>query len=271
MTKAAPTDSPERKLSSFRARIDALDDKLIKLFVERMGIVKEVAALKAKHWPNACHIRSGREGEMHRRIAEAFMGTVFPARAAVTIWRHLIGASTTVESPLHIAYLASEPGHFWLAREYFGPLINLTSVASPSLVESSNVLVLPAPDEPGVNWWRNPILHKGKPLMLFAKLPLVEEELPGEMSPAVALAPITPEASGDDVSYFLLKTGSTQAPSLKGIRVISHGSDHLFIIDGFVSPEDAAIRALRKQLEGDILALHWLGVHPRPFTLGDFA
>ena len=255
--------SPEAALADFRRKIDTLDDKLIALLIARMGIIRNVAALKAKHWPSPCHIRSGREGEMHRRIAKAFKATSFPPFAAVTIWRQIIGASTMAESPLRVAYLASEPHHYWLAREYFGPLIQLTSVAAPSLVESSNILILPAPEEPGVNWWRNPIEHKGNPLRLFARIPLVNEELPGDAFPAVALASITPEPSGDDVSYFLVKSAN-DIPKLKGARMISYGKDHLLILDGFVAETDTRI----KKLTANDCSVHFWGAHPRPLSLG---
>ena len=265
MSKTVKTRSPEQQLTDFRRRIDTLDDKLIRLLIERIGIVRTVAALKAEHWPNSCHIRSGREGQMHQRIAKAFAGSGFSPWAAVSIWRQLIGASTNVESPLSIAYLSSEPHHYWLAREYFGPLVNLTSIAAPSLVETSNVLILPTPDEPGVNWWRNPMLHHAKPLMLFARLPLAAEDMPGELASAVALAPITPEPSGDDISYFLIKTADITPPILKSSRVISHGRDHLLILSGFVTMEDARIQ----KLQSTETHIHWLGAHPRPLTLGE--
>ncbi len=265
MPKKRPAPSAEQQLAQFRQRIDALDDKLIRLLIDRIAIVQQVASLKAEHWPNSCHIRSGREGQMHQRIAKAFAGSGFSPWAALGIWRQLIGASTNVESALRIAYLASEPHHYWLAREYFGPLVNLTSIAAPSLVETSNVLVLPAPDEPGVSWWRNPIIYRNAPLMLFARLPLVNEEMPGEVSPAVTLAPITPEPSADDISYFLIKTASTQAPTLKSSRIISYGHDHLLILSGFVTLEDARIR----ELQSAETHIHWLGAHPRPLNLGE--
>ncbi len=269
MTKTAPKDSAKQQLAAYRAKIDALDDTLITLLIERMGVVREVAKLKGEYWPNDCHVRSGREGEMHKRIANAFAKSIFPARAAVAIWRQLIGASTNFESPLNITFLASQPEHYWLAREYFGPLVNLTSVAGPALVEESNVLLLPAPDESGANWWRNPPQHKGRPLYLFARLPLVVEELPGEMAPAVALAALSPEPSSDDISYFTLKTKSTETPDIKGARIFSSGNDHLVILEGFVAPDDAKMAPLKKKLGDEFVSLHWLGAHPRPLTPGD--
>jgi chorismate mutase-like protein len=36
-------------LKPYRARIDALDDKIVDLLVERIGIIREVGHLKAEH------------------------------------------------------------------------------------------------------------------------------------------------------------------------------------------------------------------------------
>jgi chorismate mutase len=267
MSKTAAKPTPDAKLAELRARIDAVDDKLIALILERTGIIREVAQLKADSWPNDCHIRSGREGKMHTRIARAFIGSIFSPKAAVALWRLLIGTSTNLESPLRIAFLASQPDYYWLAREYFGPAINLTSVAAPALVEESNILLLPAPDISGAGWWRHPLLHKGQPLRIFARLPLAEEELPGEMPPAVALAAITPEPSGDDISYLLAKTKDSQPPAFEGARVISNGTDHLLVISGFVTEQDEILKTLRERLGESLLTLHWLGSHPRPLKL----
>ena len=254
---------PEAELTAHRAAIDALDDQLIALLKERIEIVRKVGALKANHWPSDCHIRSGREGEMHTRIAKHFKASRFHPKAAVALWRLLIGSSTTLESPLNIAYLAEHPVHYWLVREYFGPLVGLTSIATPGLVEKSNLLVLPAPELHSEGWWRHPLSHKGKPLHLFARLPLVEEELPNDAVPAVALAAIKPEPSGDDISYIILK--SATAPTIKGARIFSRGEHHLVILDGFIGPDSPAYKQL---ITPEIADHYWLGAHPRPLNFG---
>ncbi|MFZ4541680.1 MAG: chorismate mutase [Rickettsiales bacterium] len=55
-------ENPDEKLNALRARIDATDEQLAELLISRIGIINEVAKLKAEHWPNSCHIRPGREG-----------------------------------------------------------------------------------------------------------------------------------------------------------------------------------------------------------------
>lgn len=204
--------SPEQKLQEFRARIDAVDDQLIRLFIERIGIIREVAALKGEHWPKPCHIRPGREGEMHQALARRFTGTGFPPLMALAIWRQLIGGSTHVESPLNITYFADHPEHRYFAREYFG--VQAGTTAAASLAEalrtldegSSNILVLPTP--PHGDWWRDTAALQRAGLFIFATLPVAAGNAPSGTMPAVALAALTPEDSGNDISYFVEADGT---------------------------------------------------------------
>jgi chorismate mutase len=229
--------TPEQALADFRARIDAIDEQLAKLFIERIGIVHEVGNLKRAHWPNSCHIRPAREGQMHRWAEERFASTGFPPLAALTMWRQLIGASTHVESPLSVSYNVDFPEHLWLAREYFGLQIGLHAAATldESIAQmqdgKSNILLLPA-DVTAPCWpLAKTLVDAG--LMIFAAIPAATQTLPTGMMPALALAPVTPEPSGNDMSYFL-RNGKVE------------------IVDGFVPSHDDSL---------------FLGAHPRAITL----
>ncbi len=196
---------PEAQLAALRQRIDALDNTIAEALIARAAVVREVAELKAQHWPAACHIRPGREGQMHQAIARRFTGTGFPPLTALSIWRQLIGGSTQIESPL--AAVVIEPDHRFLAREYFGLQVSTSVAADFSQAIArvkegiANLVILPAPDL--ADWWKNtqPLSETG--LRIFAALPLVEGNLPAGVRPAVALAAIAPEPSGDDVSYYI--------------------------------------------------------------------
>lgn len=234
--------NPEQKLTEYRAKIDAIDAKLAQLLLDRCAVVREVAYLKRAHWPADCHIRNGREGKMHRAIAERFQGTDIAPGVALAIWRQLIGASTQMESPLCIATLATQPHHGWLAREYFGAGAKI--IAQPSLQamrmsiaqSQCNIAVLPPPTLTSTamesSWYEAEMLHQSG-FMLFARLPVSTQPLPNESLGAFAFAAITPEASGDDVSYFLR-------------------DKKVEIVDGFHTARDRAV---------------YLGSHPQPISV----
>lgn len=201
-------DRPEQQLQQCRARIDALDEQLAQLFIQRIGIIREVAELKAAHWPNSCHIRPAREGQMHHAIARRFAGSGFPARMALAIWRQLIGGSTHVESPLNVSYLAAHTEHAFYAREYFGVQAGTAAAsdAREALTQlqrgTSNILLLPR----ALNhaWWREAHTLADAGLFIFAILPVEAATL----APALALATVKPEPSGADISYFVMADGS---------------------------------------------------------------
>lgn len=231
-------ETPEQKLTTLRAQIDALDVSIAALLIERTGIIHTVAKLKAAHWPNACHIRPGREGQMHQTIAARFAGTAMRPLAALAIWRQLIGASTHLESPLAITHLTAFPEHGWLAREYFGLQIHLAPAATLAgataniAANTSNILLLPT--TPASDWWQHAATLQAAGLFVFAALPLVDGNLPAGTMAALALSTVTPEPSGDDISYFL-RDGKP------------------ITVDGFHQTLDNGL---------------FLGAHPRPITLG---
>ena len=184
--------TPEQTLESHRAHIDGIDTQLIALLKERIGVVKQVAALKAKHWPGKCHIRSGREGRMHQRIASEFSASDFPASVALAIWRQIIGASTHVESPLNIAVTTAEQAT--MAREYFGVTAGVkqfSDLAQALASKECTILLATTADLPVVR----AVAPKMK---IFAGLPLEQND-----PDILALAEITPEPSDNDVSYYL--------------------------------------------------------------------
>jgi len=229
--------TPEQQLSEFRARIDVIDESITQLLLDRCAIVRQVAALKNTHWPADCHIRPGREGQMHRAIAERFKGTDIPPLVAITIWRQLIAAATNLESPLTVVYGADFHDHAWLAREYFGPLVglnranNLEEMLASIRDKQSNIALLPA--DLSAPCWKMAAQIQSSGLMIFGLAPVVPSNMPAGTQPALALAVLAPEPSGDDISYFLQ-------------------NNKIITIDGFQNTHVDAV---------------FLGAHPRPLSL----
>lgn len=224
-------ETPEQQLEAHRARIDAIDDTLSKLLLERIEIVAKVGALKNANWPKDCHIRPGREAKMHRSVIERFRGSLFSSRAALLIWRQIIGASTALESPLKIAVLSEE--HRPRARNYFGANAQITSFKSLAEISEAlkaktcTIALLPASLPAG--WW-NEIPENFR---IFTQLPILERDM-AWLPTLNALAAIDPEPSGDDVSFYA-----------------SNGE--LKTLEGFVPPEAANLEGAR-----------WLGTSAKP-------
>jgi len=224
-------DTPEHQLAAHRARIDAIDDSLSTLLLERIEIVAKVGALKNATWPRDCHIRPGREARMHRSVIERFRGTLFSSRAALLIWRQIIGSSTALESPLKIAVLAAD--HRPRARNYFGANAQITIYSSLAEIGAAladkicTIALLPA-TLPG-GWWD----ALPENFRIFTQLPILERDM-AWLPTLNALAAIDPEPSGDDVSFYVV-------------------NGQLKTLEGFVTSEAANLPNAR-----------WLGSSAKP-------
>jgi chorismate mutase len=216
-------NTPEQKLADCRARIDAIDEQLMALLLERIEIVAEVGLLKNATWPRDCHIRAGREAIMHRTVIERFRGGKFSTRAALLIWRQIIGASTALESPLKIAVLSE--AHRPRARNYFGAnaqisvFTSLADIRASLVTKTCTIALLPADLPPG--WWD----AMPEEFRIFTQLPILERDM-AWLPTLNALAAIDPEPSGDDVSFYV------QNGVLK-------------TLDGFVPPDQANLPGAR--------------------------
>ncbi len=212
-------ENPEQQLAEFRARIDTIDDQLAELLIERTHIIEQVGPLKNAHWPRDCHIRPGREARMHRWVIERFKASRFSTRAALLIWRQIIGASTTLESPLTVVVL--DVNHRPRARNYFGANAVITHCATLSELtekladKTCNIALIPANFEAG--WWN----ALPEDFRIFTQLPLLVYDQ-ATLPTLYALAALTPEPSGDDVSFYAV-------------------DGQLKILDGFVTPETASL------------------------------
>jgi len=281
-------------LAEFRQRIDALDDKIIALFIERIGIVAQVGEMKRHANPGQCPIRAGREAEMVRRIIEKFKDSKFSPLAAAAMWRVLIGASTSVEAALKLSVHATdqEPDLYWLAREYFGPTVGFTRqphvkrVIGDVIDGKASVGIVPFPHNADAGyWWTNLIQHDRDMPKIFAHLPFVHDGAPAHNAPAaLAIAHIRPEETGDDRSLLVFEAGphvsqhklqSAFAAAKLEARWISIATlipsvrHHLVEIDGFVTQEHEGLKSCLAGLNDSITATSVLGAYARPVILNN--
>ena len=111
--------APRIALAPARARIDALDDTILKLLEERADVAREVAAVKRRAQMEVFH-----DPERERQVLERLVkrgGDRFPSDAIRAVFREVMSACLSVEEPLRVAYLGPE-GTFsqMAARHLFG-------------------------------------------------------------------------------------------------------------------------------------------------------
>ncbi len=279
-------------LNQFRERIDAIDNDIVALLKRRIDVVAQVGAHKKSQGEEGLYVRPGREGQMLRRIVDAFRGTEFHPAAAGMMWRQMIGASIHHESPLHISVLHTpkESHLMWLAREYFGSFVPFTLAATVNRVlgdisdkgnsDAPNIGVLPLPaSTDNANWWQLIENDQDDTPKIFAHLPpITTSQTPKSVIPALAVARVRPEPSGNDQSYFSFTLADTVSTSRlqsvfkeAGLSVTFLHLDNepprrrlLVRVDGFYDKQSDEIAKVMDKL-GDVLDhCFWLGAHPAP-------
>lgn len=107
----------EKEIQKLRGQIDALDDKMLRLFRQRLGLARQVGKLKG----NAPAYRPERESEILRRMPEE-------ARA---LYREIISACRGVEQAIRVAYLGPQ-GTFseQAVRRQFGSAVEAQPAGS---------------------------------------------------------------------------------------------------------------------------------------------
>ena len=290
-----PNKSPEtqeNELLAFRTQIDAIDDKLIALLLERTQVVENVGEYKKKTAAGKCPIRPGREATMLRRIIEKFQGTPFSPASASAIWRIIIGASTAVEADLTLSVFAPEKESdlFWLAREYFGiacPVLKqpqIKRVIGDVMDGKAAVGIVPLLRSDDTSyWWTNLMQQGDNTPKIFAHIPFVYPEGPerGNIG-ALAVGRVVPEPSGDDVTLIVLEaehntsqhrlqtafaTAKLEATWVNIATLTQDSRHHLIALKGFLPPESAPMQAVLSTLGNSILRVSYLGAYAAPISL----
>lgn len=237
-----PHDTASETLASLRAEIDALDDRLHDLLMERALIIERVARDGGK---TGVPIRPGREAAMLRRLLARHRGAL-PPQTILRIWRELFSGALMIEGGLTIA--VADGGQAELpavAREHFGPLTALRRHRTPSqaLADLTNgaahAAVLPLPsdeDDDQAAWWVG-LMHGGVPrLAIVAKLPFWARRTEGvPQAGAYVVASLAPDPSGADRSLI----GIEIAPDMSTARIAGQLTSAGFDV-GSILPRRAA-------------------------------
>ena len=291
------SDDITNRLLSFRKQIDELDDKIIRLLIDRIGIVTRVGDMKREAAPGICPIRAGREAEQIRRIMRAFAdigpdNALVPA-AAAALWRTIIGLSTSIEAaPLKLSAFTpiGEGELYWLAREYFGPFVSvirqpqIKRVIGDILDGKASVGIMPAlRSTDATNWWINLMEDSPEIPKVFARIPFVNIDTPGRDAPSgLAIARLVPEPSGDDISLWVLEadhnvsqhrlqtafaTAKLEANWVNIGAISQVTRHHLIEVKGFVPVGHEAMTAMLQSLGKAIVNVGFIGAYAVPVTL----
>jgi chorismate mutase/prephenate dehydratase len=278
-------------LAALREELDSIDNALHDLLMRRAAIAAGVRASKggAPVW------RPSREAQILRRLMARHSGP-FPRATIVQVWREIISAMVRLQGEFSVAVYAPEGDRLCrdMARDHFGAETPLSLHSSARAVltavqeGTATAGVLPIPeDSEEAPWW--PILAgmaRGGDVSVCARLPFAPTA-PGNGDSALCVAAIAPDESGDDKSFFVVRTfpevsrarlnEAIAAAGIKPVRLIGRGqpregtSVFLAELEGFAGPDDARIARLTDPENGIAESAVFLGMYATPFSSTEIA
>jgi chorismate mutase / prephenate dehydratase len=277
--------SAQSDLEELRRRLDAIDDRLQDLLIERLEIVSRVATEK-RNGSVPSHVPA-REAQIIRRLV-ARKGDAFPTGPLVRIWRELLGATTRAQGPFAIgAYAPQDETSVWdVARDHYGSHAPMTGYRTAFQViravtdRSVAVGVLPMPQGGDIDpWWVHLLSPDADVPRVIGRLPFGPHGNARSMSgDALAIGYGQQQASGSDRTLLATENAvdishgrfvtALSGSGLTCTFIASHsqgGSAHTLIeLDGFVTLADPRLEQLRERLGGDLLRLLMVGSYAVP-------
>jgi chorismate mutase / prephenate dehydratase len=275
-------------LDELRRRVDAIDDRLHDLIMERAEVIEEIAGTKKRDGIAA--VRPGREALILRRLVARHRGR-FPRAVLVRLWRELLSGAIGMQGNFAVAVCMprSTPDYWDLARDHYGSHTPMMAFHSASEVlramsegrAAVGVLPMPAEGE-STPWW---------PLLMAsgAAVPQVSARLPfagsgnarNDGGEAVVIGHGELDPTGADRSFIALEiAGELSRARLIGALADAglvvtlfaahepHGSSvlHLVEIDDLVPPGDPRLAKALQPLGDRVARVAHLGGYARPLA-----
>jgi len=284
----------EDKLRALRREIDAIDDSLHDLIIERTRVVERVREAKKG---DKIKIRPAREAEILYRLMARHSGA-FPKRELSRMWREMIIATLRFEGPFSVSVFVSEDdvGYGDLARDQYGSFTPMTRhVSSRAVIEAVGsgeatvgILPMPRPDD-SEHWWRLLVTEVPDSPRIIARLPFIAgDNSPGAKLDALVVGIVGQEETGRDRSFLAIEAeqdiGFTVIESALGQAGFSaafnqtwHDPDrpaawtYLVEIYGFIDPEGWQIQSLAGGLDERVVQFVHLGGYATPLGEAELA
>lgn len=255
--------SPE--LDAIRQRIDALDNQVHDLLMERADLVMRISAEKKKHGIQI--VQPAREARMIRRLIKRHRAPL-PQETIVRIWRELVGSISLLQTGLSVAVSIKLPEYWDMARDYFGTVLpmyktdDLQEALKKVQIDEVNFAVLPWPEKEELQaWWLS--LVEDSSLKIIQRLPFGDKEnYKYDAHPSLVIAKAGFDTSDDDKSFIVIDADQIDA-AVQNFKIINRyqsGDKILLEIDEYIKADDSRIAKI-----GAVS----LGGYPSPPVYGD--
>lgn len=267
-------------LTRVKNQIDKIDNELLCLLKKRFELVQNWHAhygLKAK----ALSYMPDREAMIVRSVLEQNEGEL-PPQTLAKIWREIISSEEQSHTPFAVAIYTKEcPREMTeMAKDYFGsvgrymPCLSISQAIQKIDVGEAGVAILPLFEQSEESWWTTLSSGEHNMLKIVAKLPfgIGEETFRAKEAFVISTVPFNP--TGQDRTLFAIEM--TSQASIASLRALfeevglevhhvwpAYNLSRIYFfaieLEGYVSMEDARIKAFQKAQEKNILVLRSIG------------
>ena len=247
------------QLQQLRQDIDAIDDAMQDLLLQRAVLAREVARSKESAGA-ATPLRPAREARILRRLA-ARHGGELPLACIFHVWREIMSANLQLQERFAVLVwqAGGNPALWRLARDFYGAAIPLTAEADARAIvreTGGNPLrlgVLPMPDgSPDGQWWRQLAESASRPAVVACLPFFVPADTPAPATRALVVARAPFEASGQDTSLFAWRFAGSAGDVLaefggKARLLDRAGEQALLAVSGHWDGSEASLAPLRQR------------------------
>ncbi len=225
-------------LGELRNRIDAIDDSIHDLLMQRAKLASAIRAAKSAiegEGEILSAYRPAREADMLRRLKKRHRGDL-PFTAVARIWREIIASLTQMQAPygLYICGGANLLAFHDIGRFYYGASAHIhvhedaDAVLNAVAEDPAGLGLLPYPEAgEAAPWWPELIHLRQKGISVIASLPFFtgpdKVKTPQPSILVISHAPYEP--SGDDTTLLALSAGSEVAERQITDRIRKAGFD----------------------------------------------
>ncbi|WP_188075928.1 MULTISPECIES: chorismate mutase [Aurantimonas] len=260
-----PAKADPSRLAELRAKIDAIDESVHRLLMQRATVIDELIEVKGTA-RNGAAFRPGREAEMMRRLAGRHQGHL-PLTAIEHLWREIISTFTALQAPfaVHVADEGDLVAAVETARFYFG-------FSVPMTIDGSSQDVIAAIEDGGDRLGIVPIGAAGRPwwqgfrsAQIVARLPFFDAPGRPAGTPCLVVAPPLADPVQPEIACYCVDGLTGMATPGDGVTVIAeapYGADRFSALVATTGGEDAVKAAM-----GDGLDIRPVGGYAAPFRL----
>jgi len=221
---ANPKDGPS--LADLRKEIDAIDEQMHGLLMQRGDIIDRLIATK-KSQETGSAFRPAREAEMMRRLVKRHKG-ILPLDTAESIWRVIISTFTFVQAPfsLHADLTAGDALMRDSARFHFGftvpfvPHMGAAGVVAAVSDSKGDLGLVPAlPVASAGSWW-NALEFDTAP-KIIARLPFVERADHPAALPVFVVSRVAPDAMVNEAAVWSVRVSGWGAKTAQALSTVA--------------------------------------------------